>query len=84
MSTESTASTDLQTQFKQAHSLSRKMMGEVLQIPEPSLGKMEKQIDMYLSMLRSHIEAMGGKLELTATLPAGKINVTSLSEPQMG
>jgi hypothetical protein len=82
MTTDATPSTELQAQFKQAHGLSRKMIGEVLQIPEPSLGKMEKQIDMYLSMLRSHIEAMGGKLEVTVTLPAGKIHVSSLAEPQ--
>ncbi len=68
-------------QFKQAHALSRKMIAEVLQIQEPSIGKMEKQIDMYLSMLRSHVEAMGGKLEVTVSLPSGKVTVSSLSEP---
>ena len=81
MSADATPAITPQAQFKQAHALSRKMIGEVLQIPEPSIGKMEKQIDMYLSMLRSHIEAMGGTLEVSVTMPSGKVAVTSLSEP---
>ncbi|WP_234913263.1 DNA-binding protein, partial [Sinorhizobium terangae] len=31
--------------------------------------KIEKQTDMYLSTLRSYVEAVGGKLELTVKLP---------------
>jgi hypothetical protein len=81
MSTDATPAAAPQAQFKQAHALSRKMIGEVLQIPEPSIGKMEKQIDMYLSMLRSHIEAMGGTLEVSVNMPSGKVTVTSLSGP---
>jgi hypothetical protein len=82
MTTEQPKSASLQSQFLQAHALSRKMIGEVLQIPEPSIIKVEKQLDMYLSMLRSHVEAMGGKLEVTVSLPEGKLQITSLSEPK--
>lgn len=41
-----------------------------LKIKQPSVSKIEKQTDMYLSTLRSYVEAIGGKLELTVTLPA--------------
>ncbi|WP_352549667.1 XRE family transcriptional regulator [Mesorhizobium sp. M0027] len=40
-----------------------------LNIKQPSVSKIEKQADMYLSTLRSYIEAFGGKLELTVKLP---------------
>jgi DNA-binding XRE family transcriptional regulator len=40
-----------------------------LHIKQPSVSKIEKQTDMYLSTLRSYIEAIGGKLELTVKLP---------------
>ena len=43
-----------------ARGLSQKMLAEVLNVQQPSIAKMEKQTDMYLSTLRSHIEAMGG------------------------
>jgi len=40
-----------------------------LHIKQPSVSKIEKQTDMYLSTLRSYIEAIGGQLELTVKLP---------------
>jgi len=40
-----------------------------LHIKQPSVSKIEKQTDMYLSTLRSYIEAIGGKLELVVKLP---------------
>jgi transcriptional regulator with XRE-family HTH domain len=40
-----------------------------LNIKQPSVSKIEKQTDMYLSTLRSYVRAMGGELELVVTLP---------------
>ncbi|MHB8886305.1 MAG: XRE family transcriptional regulator [Methylovirgula sp.] len=40
-----------------------------LKIKQPSVSKIEKQADMYLSTLRSYVEAIGGELELVVTLP---------------
>ncbi|MDE2515094.1 MAG: XRE family transcriptional regulator [Rhodospirillales bacterium] len=41
-----------------------------LGIRQPSVSKIEKQADMYLSTLRSYVEAVGGALELVVRLPA--------------
>ncbi|MBN8928457.1 MAG: XRE family transcriptional regulator [Alphaproteobacteria bacterium] len=41
-----------------------------LNIKQPSVSKIEKQADMYLSTLRSYVEAVGGKLELIIRLPS--------------
>ena len=40
-----------------------------LKIKQPSVSKIEKQTDMYLSTLRSYVEAVGGELELVVRLP---------------
>ncbi|UEM20938.1 helix-turn-helix domain-containing protein [Skermanella mucosa] len=40
-----------------------------LNIKQPSVSKIEKQADMYLSTLRSYVEAVGGELELIVKLP---------------
>ncbi|QFT95089.1 Antitoxin HigA [Roseovarius sp. THAF9] len=45
-------------------------VADVLKIKQPSVSKIEKQADMYLSTLRSYVEAIGGKLELTVRLPS--------------
>jgi DNA-binding XRE family transcriptional regulator len=41
-----------------------------LKIKQPSVSKIEKQADMYLSTLRSYVEAIGGTLDLVVTLPS--------------
>jgi len=41
-----------------------------LHIKQPSVSKLEKQADMYLSTLRGYVEAMGGTLDLVVRLPS--------------
>jgi len=41
-----------------------------LHIKQPSVSKIEKQADMYLSTLRGYVEAIGGELELVVRLPS--------------
>src|SRR6516164_4768960 len=41
-----------------------------LRIKQPSVSKIEKQADMYLSTLRGYVEAIGGELELLVRLPS--------------
>jgi transcriptional regulator with XRE-family HTH domain len=41
-----------------------------LKIKQPSVSKIERQADMYISTLRSYVEAIGGELELTVRLPS--------------
>ncbi len=52
-----------------------------LRIKQPSVSKIEKQADMYISTLRSYVEAVGGELELVVRLPArAPIRLHSLGE----
>lgn len=48
-------------ELRQARGLSQKMLADILHAQQPSIAKMEKRADMYISTLRSHIEAMGGR-----------------------
>ncbi|MER8547956.1 helix-turn-helix domain-containing protein [Mesorhizobium sp. M0644] len=45
-------------------------IASVLKIKQPSVSKIEKQADMYLSTLKSYVEAIGGQLELVVRLPS--------------
>ena len=60
--------------------LSQKMLAEVLNVQQPSIAKMEKRTDMYLSTLRSHIEAMGGELDIIARFPDGTVKISNFTE----
>ena len=67
-------------ELRQARGLSQKMLAEVLHVQQPSIAKMEKRTDMYLSTLRSHIQAMGGELEVIARFPDGAVKISNFAE----
>ncbi|WP_028672424.1 XRE family transcriptional regulator [Saccharospirillum impatiens] len=69
-------------ELRQARGLSQKMLAEVLHVQQPAIAKLEKRTDMYISTLRSHIEAMGGELEVTAKFPDGIVKITNFSDLQ--
>lgn len=48
---------------------SQEEMAESLGIKQPSVHKIERQTDLYLSTLRRFVEAAGGTLELRVQLP---------------
>src|SRR5256885_15584117 len=47
-------------------------VAKILGVSQPSVAKIEKQADMYLSTLRSYVEATGGTLELVVQLKGGQ------------
>lgn len=49
--------------------LTQEKMAEMLNTKQGTVSKVEKRSDMLISTLRSHIEAMGGTLELVAKIP---------------
>ena len=58
--------------LKELRALSGKAQTEIartLGIKQPSVSKIERQTDLYLSTLRSYVEAIGGELELIVRLP---------------
>lgn len=67
-------------ELRQARGLSQKMLAEVLHVQQPSIAKMERRTDMYISTLRSHIEAMGGQLEVVARFPDGSVKISNFAD----
>jgi DNA-binding XRE family transcriptional regulator len=67
-------------ELRQARGLSQKMLAELLHVQQPAIAKLEKRTDMYISTLRSHIEAMGGELDVIARFPDGAVKITNFAE----
>ena len=67
-------------ELRNARGLSQKMLAEALHIQQPAIAKLEKRTDMYISTLRSHIEAMGGQLEVIARFPDGDVKISNFSQ----
>jgi predicted transcriptional regulator len=66
-------------ELRQARGLSQKVLAEVLHVQQPSIAKLERRTDLYISTLRSHIEAMGGELEVVARFPDGSVKISNFS-----
>jgi DNA-binding XRE family transcriptional regulator len=60
---------------------SQEQIAQSLGVKQPSVLKIERQTDLYLSTLRRFVEAAGGKLELRVELPGSEpILLTGLGE----
>lgn len=60
---------------------SQEQIAQSLGIKQPSVVKIERQTDLYLSTLRRFVEAAGGTLELRVELPGtGAFTLTGVGE----
>ena len=67
-------------ELRQARKLSQEAIATVLGAKQASISKLEHRTDMYVSTLRSYIEAMGGTLEIVAQFPDGEIRITQFTD----
>ncbi|WP_265087516.1 helix-turn-helix domain-containing protein [Psychrobacter arenosus] len=67
-------------ELRQARGLSQTLLAQHLGVQQPAVAKMEKRTDMYISTLRSHIQAMGGELNIIAKFPEGEVKITNFSD----
>jgi predicted XRE-type DNA-binding protein len=60
---------------------SQEQIAQSLGVKQPSVLKIERQTDLYLSTLRRFVEAAGGTLELRVELPGtGVMRLTGMGE----
>ena len=67
-------------QLRNAREMTQTRLAEVLEMDQGNISKLEKRTDMYLSTLRSYIEAMGGPLEIRAVFPDGVVKIDMLNK----
>lgn len=62
-------------ELRQAHQMSQERLAELLSTKQANVSRMERRTDMYISTLRSYIEAMGGELDIIARFPDGEVHI---------
>src|ERR1700733_6914939 len=67
-------------ELRQAHQMSQERMAEILNTKQANVSRMERRTDMYISTLRSYIEAMGGKLDIIAKFPDGEVHINQFED----
>ena len=67
-------------ELRRARALTQRDLAELLKVNQPAVSKLEQRADVYVSSLRSYIEAVGGKLKIVAEFPDGEVAITNFSE----
>jgi ribosome-binding protein aMBF1 (putative translation factor) len=67
-------------ELRQAHQMSQERLAELLLTKQANISRIERRTDMYISTLRSYIEAMGGKLEIIAKFPDGEVYINQFED----
>lgn len=67
-------------ELRQAHQLSQERLAELLLTKQANVSRIERRTDMYISTLRSYIEAMGGKLDIIAKFPDGEVYINQFED----
>jgi predicted XRE-type DNA-binding protein len=67
------------SEIRSSRGMSQEMLAKALHIKQPNVSKLEKRADIYISTLRSAIEAMGGTLEIVAHFPDAAVKITDFS-----
>jgi len=67
-------------ELRRARQLSQEQLAEELGATQPEISKIEHRADMYVSTLRRFVEAMGGRLEITAHFPDGTVRISQFHE----
>lgn len=60
--------------------LTQQELAKILHVDQGSISKLERRADMYISTLRSYIEAMGGELRIRASFPDGEVVINQSEE----
>jgi DNA-binding XRE family transcriptional regulator len=71
-------------EVRKAQQMTQVRLAEILHVNQGAVSKLEQRSDMYLSTLRSYIEAMGGHLDIRAVFPNGEVVLERLSDTAAG
>jgi len=67
-------------QLRNARRLTQAQLASVLGVSQAQVSRVENQADLYLSTLRSYVQAMGGELELRAVFPDGHAAAITIAD----
>ena len=68
------------SELRRAQQMTQQALGKALNVNQPAVAKLERRADMYVSNLRSYIQALGGKLTIVARFPQGDVEITNFSD----
>jgi len=69
-------------EIRKSHNITQESMAKLLGIKQENVSRMERREDMRLSTLKDYIEALGGKVQISAVFPDNQvINILNENRP---
>ena len=62
-------------ELREARAMTQEHLAKILGVRQAAVSKMERRADMYVSTLQSMVRAMGGKLQIVAIFPEGRVEI---------
>ena len=67
-------------ELRRARVLTQQELADTMRVSQSAIAKLEQRADVYVSSLRSYIEAVGGRLRIVAEFPEGEVAITNFSQ----
>ena len=67
-------------ELRTARQLTQETLAETLHMSQANVSRIERRTDMYISTLRRYVEAMGGRLVITAQFADGAVQIAQFTE----
>jgi transcriptional regulator with XRE-family HTH domain len=67
-------------EIRKAREMTQVQLAAALETTQPGVSQIERRTDLYVSTLRSYVEALGGRLEVTAVFPDGAVPIRAFGE----
>lgn len=68
------------TQLRTARELTQENLAKILNVNQGAVSKLEKRTDMYLSTLRSYLQAMGADLQIKAVFKDQEVVINQFED----
>lgn len=66
--------------LRESRDATQRVVADVLKVTQANVSRIEHESDLYLSTLRSYVEALGGRLEITAVFDDERIAIVDAQE----
>lgn len=67
-------------ELRRARQTTQTKLAKTLKINQAAVSKLERRTDMYISTLRSYVEAMGGHLDIIARFDEGSVRIAQFED----
>ena len=71
-------------ELREARQTTQVKLAKALRVNQAAVSKLERRTDMYISSLRSYVEAMGGRLDIVARFNEGSVKIGQFEDLETG